>query len=90
MSRYKKQFAELIRRADGSAQPSGVEELYKRVEQLVAMPSEERRATFQSRRQKMLSDKIDCAKFLTYFIENYPTSAQETKNADSAWWDRFR
>ena len=90
MSRYKKQFAELIRRADGSAQPSGVEELYKCVEQLVAMPSEERRATFQSRRQKMLSDKIDCAKFLTWFIENYPNSAIEVKNATPDFWDRFK
>ena len=70
-----------IRRNDGSLQPSGVEELYKRVEQLVAMPANERRALFQSRRQKMLSEKIDCAKFLTYFIENYPSSAKETKNA---------
>ena len=81
---------ELIRRADGSVQPSGVEELYKRVEQLVAMPSEERRATFQSRRQKMLSEKIDCAKFLTYFIENYPQSAEQTRKADISFWDRFK
>lgn len=79
-----------IRRADGSIQPSGVEELYKRVEQLVAMPSDERRATFQSRRQKMLSEKIDCAKFLTWFIENYPASAEETKKADEAFWERFK
>jgi hypothetical protein len=79
-----------IRRNDGSVQPSGVEELYKRVEQLVAMPSDERRATFQSRRQKMLSEKIDCAKFLTYFIENYPKSVEETKKADKEFWDRFR
>lgn len=81
---------ELIRRADGSVQPSGVEELYKRVEQLVAMPSEERRATFQSRRQKMLSEKIDCAKFLTWFIENYPQSVEETKMADKEFWERFK
>ena len=79
-----------IRRNDGSVQPSGVEELYKRVEQLVSMPSEERRATFQSRRQKMLSEKIDCAKFLTYFIENYPQSAEETRKADISFWDRFK
>ena len=38
-----------IRRADGLAQPSGVEALYERVEQLVATPAEERKATFQSR-----------------------------------------
>ena len=79
-----------IYRNDGSAQPSGVEELYKRVEQLVAMPSEERRATFQSRRQKMLSEKIDCAKFLTWFIENYPHSAEQTRKADISFWERFK
>ena len=79
-----------IRRVDGSAQPSGVEELYKRVEQLVAMPVDERRAAFQSRRQKMLSDKIDCAKFLTWFIENYPQSAEQTRKADKSFWEKFK
>lgn len=79
-----------IRRNDGSVQPSGVEELYKRVEQLVAMPSEERRTTFQSRRQKMLSEKIDCAKFLTYFIESYPQSVSATRHADAEFWKRFK
>ena len=79
-----------IRRADGSAQPSGVEALYERVEQLVATPAEERKATFQSRREKMLAEKIDCAKFLTWFIENYPASAEETKKADEAFWERFK
>ena len=79
-----------IRRNDGSLQPSGVEELYKRVEQLVAMPSDERRATFQSRRQKMLSEKIDCAKFLTYFIENYPQSVDAVRMADMSFWEKFK
>ena len=79
-----------IRRNDGSVQPSGVEELYKRVEQLVAMPVDERRATFQSRRQKMLSDKIDYAKFLTWFIENYPQSVFATRHADANFWKRFK
>ena len=79
-----------IRRNDGSPQPSGVEELYKRVETLVSMPSAERKATFAARREKMLSDKIDYAKFLTWFIENYPASAEETKKADVEFWERFR
>ena len=79
-----------IRRADGSAQPSGVEALYERVEQLVSMPAEERKEIFQARREKMLAEKIDCAKFLTWFIENYPASAEETKKADEAFWKRFR
>ena len=79
-----------IRRADGSAQPSGVEELYKRVEQLVAMPSDERYAVFQQRRKKMLSEKIDCAKFLTWFIEKYPQSIEEVRGADKSLWKRFK
>lgn len=79
-----------IRRNDGSVQPSGVEELYKRVEQLVAMDANEHRALYQQRRQKMLSDKIDCAKFLTYFIENYPQSVYETRKGDSEFWKRFK
>ena len=79
-----------MRRNDGSLQPSGFEELYKRVEQLVAMPSDERRAAFQSRRQKMLSEKIDCAKFLTYFIENYPQSVDAVRMADKSFWETFK
>lgn len=79
-----------IRRTDGSVQPSGVEALYELVEQLVAMPAEERKATYQARRERMLSDKIDCAKFLTWFIENYPASADETKKAGSKFWEKFR
>lgn len=79
-----------IRRADGSAQPSGVEELYKRVEALVAMPSEQRRKVWAERRKQMLSDKVDCSKFLTWFIENYPQSAEQTRKADAEFWKRFK
>ena len=78
-----------IRRTDGSVQPSGVEELYKRVEELVAMPSDQRRKLWSERRKQMLSDKIDCAKFLTYFIENYPASVQETRKAIPGFWNQF-
>ena len=79
-----------IRRNDGAVQPSGVEELYKRVEQLVSMPSEQRRKVWAERRTQMLEDKIDCAKFLTYFIENYPQSADQTRNANEAFWSKFK
>ena len=79
-----------IRRNDGSLQPSGVEELYKRVEQLVAMPSDQRRKLWSERRKQMLSDKIDCAKFLTWFIENYPQSAEQTRKADTDFWKKFK
>ena len=79
-----------IRRADGSAQPSGVEALYAKVQELVAMKADERKALFQERRMKMLSEKIDCSKFLTWFIEEYPESAEKTRKADVEFWERFR
>lgn len=67
-----------------------VDQLCSRVEELVSMPSEERRSLFQQRREKMLSDKIDCAKFLTYFIEHYPSSVEEVKGDDKSFWERFK
>ena len=51
---------------------------------------EERKALFQERRMKMLSEKIDCAKFLTYFIEQYPSSVKEVRGADKKFWERFK
>ena len=67
-----------------------VDALCERVENLVAMKASERKATFAERRAKMLADKIDCAKFLTWFIENYPKSADETRSADSRLWEKFK
>ena len=89
-----------IRRADGSTQPSGVEQLYETVKSLVAMPevvesrksNVESQSVFHTRREQMLHDKIDYAKYLTWFIENYPSSAKQTKenqeNAD--FWAQFK
>ena len=81
-----------IRRADGSTQPSGVEQLYETVRELVAMPAEERHELFHARREQMLHDKIDYAKFLTWFIENYPISAEQTKEnqASADFWAQFK
>lgn len=83
-----------IRRADASEQPSGVDALYETVRTLVAMSAEERQALYAQRRQTMLAEKIDCAKFLTWFIENYPASAEQTKIAnatsDTTFWSQFK
>jgi len=38
----------------------------------------------------MLVDKVDCAKFLTWFIKNYPSSADQTRNANEAFWSKFK
>jgi predicted glycosyltransferase len=81
-----------IRRNDGKIQPSGVDTLYETVECLVSMTANERKTIFSLRREKMLADKIDYAKYLTWFIENYPQSVQETKNNDvnSNFWQQFK
>lgn len=81
-----------IRRADGSLQPSGTQALYDAVETLVAMHAEERRALYAARRERMLSEKIDYAKFLTWFIENYPQSQQQTRENQNndAFWAQFK
>ncbi|MDP4240594.1 MAG: DUF354 domain-containing protein [Bacteroidota bacterium] len=50
-----------------------VERLYSTISGLIEMP--DRSAIFRDRRNKMLSEKIDYAQFLTWFIENYPESA---------------
>ncbi len=57
--------------------PSNVDELYKAVEEILAMPN--RKEVYQERRQKLLNDKIDFAKFLTWFIESYPESKKIMK-----------
>ena len=64
--------------------------LVEKVEDLLSMPN--LREEFQKRRQKMLNDKIDVTAFLTWFIENYPQSAEETKGkkADDEFWQRFK
>ncbi len=53
------------------------DKLYNTVESLLNTPH--LKETFQKRRQKMLNDKIDVSAFYTWFIENYPESAQIMK-----------
>jgi len=52
--------------------PEQSEEMFAKIEELLSMPN--LKEEWQSRRQKMLSEKIDYAQFLTWFIENYPES----------------
>lgn len=70
----------------------GVEECIAMAEQL-ASPSFDR-ASYAKRHKAWLAGKIDCTAFLTWFIENYPTSAEQTKNAnatgDSTFWQLFK
>lgn len=54
------------------ASEDGPERMYKVVEEL--LNTDNCKELFQRRRQKMLDEKIDYSKFLTWFIEKYPES----------------
>lgn len=56
-----------------------VAELYSTIKILIK--TKNIKDIFQKRREKMLSEKIDLSLFLTWFIENYPKSAEEIKHS---------
>lgn len=55
-----------------ASEEGSAEKMYQTVQEILCMPN--RKEIWQTRRQKMLSEKIDYAQFLTWFIENYPES----------------
>ena len=69
-----------------------VEGFFASIERWLAMP--DRKAVCAERREKMLSEKVDYAKFLTWFIENYPQSAEQTRisneTKDEKFWAQFK
>ena len=57
---------------------------FQKIEELLSMPN--LKQEWQLRRQKMLSEKIDYAQFLTWFIEYYPDSRKTMRdNPDCQW-----
>ncbi|MBR4339939.1 MAG: DUF354 domain-containing protein [Bacteroidales bacterium] len=70
-----------------ASEEGSADKMYRTVEELLSLP--DLKAEWQLRRQVMLSEKIDYAAFLTWFIENYPESQKIMKeNPDYQW--RFR
>lgn len=65
-----------------------VEGFFKSIERWLTMP--DRKQVCAERRAKMLSEKVDYAKFLTYFIENYPQSVDAVRMADMSFWEKFK
>lgn len=66
----------------------GVEECIDKAEEL-ASPTFNREA-YAKRHAAWLATKIDCTGFLTWFIEEYPQSAEETRKADANFWEQFK
>jgi hypothetical protein len=64
-----------------------VDRLYEVITELVNMPN--RDTIFKERKENMLSDKIDYASFLTWFIEEYPSSSQIMRD-DPQYQIRFK
>ena len=58
--------------------PEQSEAMFVKIDELLSMPN--LKEEWQRRRQKMLSEKIDYAQFLTWFIENYPESHRIMKD----------
>jgi len=73
-----------------ASEEGSVDRLCQVVEQLASMDTGVRCKVYGERRQKMLADKIDYAKFLTWFIEHYPDSKSMTINATPAFWQKFK
>lgn len=67
--------------------PEQSEEMFQKIDELLSMPN--LKEEWQSRRQRMLSEKIDYTRFLAWFIENYPES-RKTMKENPDYQFRFR
>jgi hypothetical protein len=67
----------------------GVKECIEKAEEIAA---DFDYTAYNQRYQNWLSQKIDCTAFLTWFIENYPASQQETRENQNndAFWAQFK
>ena len=86
---YLKELEEVYRLGYGikASASNSQDNLILTVKELLLTPN--LREEWQSRRKRMLSEKIDYALFLTWFIENYPSSA-ETMRANPDYQLRFK
>lgn len=66
----------------------GVEECIEKAEEIADEKFDS--AAYAKRHKEWLASKIDCTAFLTYFIEGYPATVKEVKNADEEFWKRFK
>ena len=70
--------------------PSESDAMFERVEELLAMGTAELKKEWGKRREVLLNEKIDYTAFMVWFVENYPSSVELTKNADDKFWQQFK
>lgn len=68
--------------------PEQSEKMFDKIDELLSMS--DLKQEWNNRRKIMLQDKIDYSQFLTWFIENYPSSVEQTRKADTSFWNRFK
>ena len=68
----------------------GVKECIEKAEEIAS--SSFNTKEYAQRHKKWIATKIDCTAFLTWFIENYPASAKETKanQQNEVFWKQFK
>ena len=47
-------------------------------------------AAYAKRHKAWMATKIDCTAFITWFIEHYPASVNQTRSADANFWQQFK
>ena len=68
--------------------PEQENDFLAKIKELLMMPN--LKAEWTQRRERFLADKIDVTAFFVYFIEGYPATVKEVKNADAKFWERFK
>lgn len=68
----------------------GVKECIEKAEEIAS--SDFDIAAYQQRHKAWMDTKIDCTPWLSWFIENYPASAKETKDNqnNTTFWEQFK
>ena len=70
--------------------PSESDAMFARVEELLGMGTAELKREWGKRREVLLGEKIDYTAFMVWFVENYPSSVAQAKNADEKFWEKFK
>lgn len=70
--------------------PDASEEMFQRVEELLAMGGAELKAEWAKRREVLLKEKIDYTGFQVWFVEHWPKSIELVRKADEKFWKQFK
>lgn len=68
----------------------GVKECIEKAEEIASLSFDT--TQYAQRYKKWIAKKVDCTAFFTWFIENYPASAKETRanQENEAFWNQFK